>query len=101
MPQEPGSFKSNPQGPVKLIGAATFFRRANQGYGLEPNTQGKVAIFKDSPHLDGERLLAGIALVHTDPGAFAVHLTDPLLAPAVGADRSFGPHLGFDISVSS
>ena len=72
------------------MGTYSLLGGAHEIDGLEPESQGDMAVLKDSSHLDSKRFSAYIALVKADPGAFAVHLADALPASAMMADRPSG-----------
>jgi hypothetical protein len=60
-----------------------------------------MAIFKNGPDLDRERLAADIALVGADPGAIAIHLADSFCAFTMGADGAIRPQSRLDNFISS
>jgi hypothetical protein len=63
---------------------------------LKPISHSYVAILEDSPNLDGKRLPAVRTLVNADPVAFALDLPCLINAPAMRANRTVGPKLGFN-----
>ncbi len=58
-----------------------------------------MTIFKDGPDLHGKKLAADIALIGSNPGAFAVHFADSLFAPAVGTNGTIGSPLFEELRV--
>jgi len=109
MAKMPSGFHAAAKHPLKLARADTFLAGAKQMDGLQPHSQGKVAILENRAlaHRKG-RATARIALAQADHGdAFGVFLaglgmdvqaTD-FLCPraAMRANRSFGPKLAFDV----
>ena len=60
--------------------------------GLQPDTQGRVAVLKDGPDFDGKGLPAGVALPHTRAAALTSQPPDLVArGMAMGADRPQGP----------
>ena len=58
-----------------------------------------MALLEDGADLDGEGLLAVVALVHADPGALALQPVDLLGAAAMRADRAVRPQLRLDVVI--
>ena len=62
--------------------------------------QGNMGVLEDSSDLDCELLSTYIALVASDPSAFALHLGYSLSGAAMRADRTFGPQFRLDKFIS-
>jgi hypothetical protein len=99
MAHEPCGFQCDAKGPVKLIAADTLFRRAQQEHRLKPDMQLDVAGLEDGPHLNGEGLAAGIALVDADPGALALQRTAFVEHAAMRANAPVRPDVRLHESV--
>ncbi len=97
---EPSGFQGDAQGAVKLVAADAFLAAANQVNGLQPQLHFNMARLKDSAHLHGKRLAAGIALVKANASGITAHFAHALIALAVKAYRAMRPQLAFNERVS-
>jgi hypothetical protein len=98
--KKPCGLHAAAQSPMKLAGTDALFAAAHHIDGLEPVTQWHMAGLENGAHADGERLPAGIALIQTGPGGFALEFPNTHGAFAVRANRTIGPQLCFDVSES-
>jgi len=96
MRHEPCSFQSDAQSPRKLIAGNALLAGAEKVHGLKPQIHRDVAVLKDGPDLHGELLAALVALPKPNAGRFTAHLTDPLDAAAVRANRTVRPYAGLN-----
>ena len=101
MGKEPRSLHAALEHPLNLAGRDTLLAGAHQMDHLQPQVQGQVRRLEDSPDPNGERLPAGVALVQTLAGGFAVQLADMLVCRATERTVwAIGPKSVFDVRKS-
>jgi hypothetical protein len=100
MRQKPCGLQGDAEHAVQLVAARALLAGAEQVHCLEPDMQLDMARLENSADLDGEGLAAGIALVDTDAGAFAVQRPRAIDNTAVRAWPAIGPQPRFDEPIS-
>ena len=89
----PSGAQSNANGAVKLIAANALLAAAHHDDSLQPEMHRNVAVLEYRADFDSERLAAGIAFVHADPGALAFERPRAVYNTAMRANPSVRPNL--------
>jgi hypothetical protein len=100
MRQKPCGLQGDTKDSAQLVGAHTFFGRAEQVHCLQPYVQLDMAGFEDGADLDGERLAAGIALIDADSGAIAFQWPALIDYAAMRTDTTVRPQPRLDEPIS-
>jgi hypothetical protein len=102
MGQEPRSLHAAIERPLNLAGRNTLLTRHNELDRLQPQVQREMAILEYAADPHRERLAAGVTLSQARTASFSRQAADSLVfaIAAMGADRTVGPQMGFDIRKS-